>query len=131
MPVTAVRTTVSEGRVRPSGPKLSVQSARRYAFSKSLRGPCLSLLPGPRTHLHVRTHTRCLRSRVMRCSSLAQHKSHSAVVNLRRCYSTTSRLLASRAGPDLNLSGTVRAVDAPHLSRVNGHGPRQAERWQP
>src|SRR5215218_10495221 len=32
MPVTAVRTAVPAGRVRPSGPKVSVQSVHTYAF---------------------------------------------------------------------------------------------------
>src|SRR6266508_4033119 len=37
MPVTAVRTAVSPGRIRPSGPKLCVQSAHWYAFLKEAR----------------------------------------------------------------------------------------------
>ena len=36
---TAVRTAVTAGRARPSVPKLSVQSARRYAFSYGVVTP--------------------------------------------------------------------------------------------
>jgi len=60
MPVTAVRTTVCAGRVRPSGSKLCVQSAHRYAFSNGVLTPVdhcgfLDLAPRlHRLHLHAR-----------------------------------------------------------------------------
>jgi hypothetical protein len=60
MPVTAVRTAVCAGRVRPSGSKLCVQSAHRYAFSNGVLTPVdhcgfLDLAPRlHRLHLHAR-----------------------------------------------------------------------------
>jgi len=62
MPVTAVRTAVSAGRVRPSGPKLCVQSTHWYAFSQMRLQPradhCFGFPPPPgllctATYLHV------------------------------------------------------------------------------
>jgi hypothetical protein len=53
MPVTAVRTGVFAGRVRPSVPKLCVQSAHRYAFSYGVLTPvdhCGFLDLAPRLH---------------------------------------------------------------------------------
>jgi hypothetical protein len=54
MPVTAVRTAVPAGRVRPSVPKLCVQSAHWYAFFQAIFQPAIrepmlpsNLHPGP------------------------------------------------------------------------------------
>src|SRR5512132_1844667 len=66
MPGTAVRTGVFAGRVRPSVPKLCVQSAHRYAFSYGVLTPvdhCGFLDLAPRLHRlpPARTPTAMLR----------------------------------------------------------------------